>query len=283
MLMISCLWLIHQRESIINPQLWEIFALVSINQFGRFMNFSKINYQSFLGKILRLPLRLIPKRMVLPILQGRLRGKKWVVGAGEHGYWLGSYEMGKRLAFEREIKPGSVLYDIGANVGYFSLLASVLVGDNGKVFAFEPLPRNVEFLKKHISINKLANIEVIEAAVSYQSGEAFFDLGASTAMGHLSDSGGLQVQMVSLDDLVSAGKLEPPDYIKLDVEGAEYDALRGAEAVIDKIQPVLFLDTHQRSAHQNTVAFLEQKKYQIEILDGKSLAETKELIARPEK
>lgn len=247
------------------------------------MNFSKVNYQSFLGKILRLPLRLIPKGMVLPILQGRLRGTKWVVGAGEHGYWLGSYEMGKRLAFEREIKPGSTVYDIGANVGYFSLLASILVGESGKVFAFEPLPRNVEFLRKHISINKLSNIEVIEAAVSSQSGEAFFDLGASTAMGHLSDSGGLEIQMVSLDDMVSAGEIKPPDYIKLDVEGAEYDALRGAEVVIDKFQPVLFLDTHQRSAHQNTINLLEQKKYRFEILDGKPLAETKELIARPGK
>ncbi len=59
----------------------------------------------------------------MPIMQGRLRGTKWIVGAGEHGYWLGSYEMNKRLAFEREIAPGTVMYDIGANVGYFSLLA----------------------------------------------------------------------------------------------------------------------------------------------------------------
>ena len=245
------------------------------------MNFSKINYQSFLGRILRLPLRLIPKHMVLPILQGRLRGKKWVVGAGEHGYWLGSYEMNKRLAFEREIEPSSVVYDIGANVGYFSLLASVLTGEKGKVYAFEPLPRNIEFLKKHIALNKLSNIQVFEAAVSNQSGDAFFDFGASTAMGHLSDSGGLRVRMASLDDLFSAGMLDPPDYIKLDVEGAEYDALRGAEEIIDKFQPVLFLDTHQRTAHQNTIQFLEQKHYHFEILDSKSSVETKELIARP--
>ena len=89
--------------------------------------------------------------------------------------------------------------------------------------------------------------------------------------------------MVSLDDMVSAGEIQPPDYIKLDVEGAEYDALRGAEAVIDKFHPILFLDTHQRSAHQNTIRFLEQKNYRFEILDGKPLAETKELISRPSK
>ncbi len=77
------------------------------------MNFSKINYQSFLGKLIRLPLRLIPKKMVMPILQGSLRGKKWIVGSGEHGYWLGSYEYQKRLAFEKTIKRNTVVYDIG--------------------------------------------------------------------------------------------------------------------------------------------------------------------------
>jgi len=245
------------------------------------MNFSKINYQSTLGKVLRLPLRLIPKRMVLPILQGRLQGKKWVVGAGEHGYWLGSYEMNKRLAFEREIKDGSIIYDIGANVGYFTLLASVMVGENGRVYAFEPLPRNIDFLKKHISLNIISNIEVIEAAVSSDSGEAFFDLGASTAMGHLSEDGGLHVRMVSLDDLVSTRRISPPNYMKIDVEGAEYEVLRGAKGIIETYQPILFLDTHQRSAHKETINFLEEHHYQFEILDGKPLSATKELIARP--
>ena len=245
------------------------------------MNFSKINYQSILGKILRLPLRLIPKRMILPILQGRLRGKKWIVGAGEHGYWLGSYEMNKRLAFEREIQPGSVVYDVGANVGYFSLLASELTGKEGQVYSFEPLPRNIKFLMKHKSLNNLNNIEVIEAAVSFQSGEALFDLGASSAMGHLSEVGGLRVRMVSLDDLVSEGELQPPEYIKIDVEGAEYDVLRGAEKIIEKFRPTLFLDTHQRTAHQNTIQYLEEHHYNFEILDGKPLSETKELIAHP--
>ena len=90
------------------------------------MDFSKLSYRSFVGKLARLPLRLIPKKAVLPILQGQLRGKKWVVGAGNHSYWLGSYEMHKRQAFEREVKPGMVVFDVGANVGFYSLLAAYL-------------------------------------------------------------------------------------------------------------------------------------------------------------
>lgn len=244
------------------------------------MNFSKINYRSFWGRLLRLPLRLIPKRMAMPIMQGRLRGTKWIVGAGEHGYWLGSYEMNKRLAFEREIAPGTVMYDIGANVGYFSLLAAELVGPKGLVYAFEPLPRNVEFLEKHIKINKCDNIKIVAAAVSDHSGEAHFDLGASTAMGHIAESGGIQVRMVALDEMLAAGELRPPDYMKVDVEGAEYEALKGARTLLEKYHPLLFLDTHQREAHLPTIELLKELGYKFEILDGKSLTATKELIAR---
>ena len=246
------------------------------------MNFSKINYQSFLGRLLRLPLRLIPKGMVLPILQGRLKGTKWVSGAGEHGYWLGSYELQKRMAFEREIVQGSVGMNIGANVGYFSLLAAVLTGTEGKVYAFEPLPRNVRYLRQHVALNGLENrVEVIEAAVSDREGEAHFDLGASTAMGHLADSGEIRVQMVCLDRMLEKGELTPPDYMKVDVEGAEVDVLAGARHILENHRPILFLDTHNRQAHHLTVKLLKEAGYQFTILDGKPLAESKEFIAKP--
>lgn len=245
------------------------------------MNFSKINYRSFIGKLLRLPLRLIPKGMVLPILQGQLRGKKWIVGAGEHGYWLGSYEYNKRLAFERLVDPDMVVYDIGANVGYFTLLASGLTGPEGRVVAFEPLPRNIRYLRRHVQINHLENVKVIEAAVSDHDGDGYFDLGPSSAMGRLAVDGKLKVQMVSLDTLLAEGQLAPPDVIKLDVEGAEYDALRGGWKLLETHRPLLFLDTHGRKAHHFTVALLDELGYCFEILDGKSLQETRELIAFP--
>jgi len=245
------------------------------------MNFSKITNKNFFGRLLRLPLKLIPKKMVLPILQGKLRGKKWVVGAGEHGYWLGSYEMNKRQAFEDEIKSGAVVYDIGANVGYYSLLAAELVGDEGHVYAFEPLPRNISFLKQHMAINHLENVTVIEAAVSDAGGEAYFNLGASTSMGHLAETGEITVEKVSLDEMLADGLLKPPDYMKVDVEGAEYEALMGARKLIEKYRPILFLDTHQREAHKPTIALLEKLDYRFDILDGKALAESKELVAYP--
>jgi FkbM family methyltransferase len=245
------------------------------------MDFSKINYRSFLGRVVRLPLRLLPKKMVMPILQGQLHGKKWVVGAGEHGYWLGSYEMRKRIAFEGEIQSQMVVYDIGANVGFYSLLAAHLTGPEGKVYAFEPLHRNVEFIRRHAALNRCENIEVFEAAVSDRAGEAFFDPGVSIATGHLSENGTISVRQVCLDDLLAEGSIAPPNALKVDVEGAEYAVFQGAKKTIEAHRPLIFLDTHGRDVHALTIELLAGYGYHFETLDGRPLPDAKELIARP--
>ena len=247
------------------------------------MDLSKISSnRQPLGKLLRLPLKLIPKRAVFRIMQGRLKGWKWIVGSGEHGYWLGWYEIGKRQAFENAITEGAVVYDIGANVGYYSLMAAVVAGVSGHVYAFEPLPRNVDYLRKHVALNKLEDrISVFDVAVSDQTGEAAFDLGASTSMGHLDESGEIKVKMARLDDLLTEGQVNPPDYMKVDVEGAEFDVLNGARELLAKHKPVIFLDTHNREAHNATVELLNEINYDIVCLDGKPLPESKELIASP--
>ncbi|MBG0784661.1 MAG: FkbM family methyltransferase [Anaerolineaceae bacterium] len=247
------------------------------------MNLSKISSnQQPLGKLLRLPLKLIPKRAVFRIMQGRLKGWKWIVGSGEHGYWLGWYEISKRQAFETAIPEGAVVYDIGANVGYYSLMAAVVSGPKGHVYAFEPLPRNVDYLRKHVTLNKMTDrITVFDVAVSDKTGEAAFDLGASTSMGHLAETGGIKVKQVRLDDMVASGEIKAPDYMKVDVEGAEYDVLNGARALLAQYKPVIFLDTHNREAHNATVKLLNELDYEIYCLDGKPLPESKELIASP--
>lgn len=240
-----------------------------------------ISRKTLLGKILRLPLDLIPPKTVLLILRGRMKGMKWVKGAGAHGYWLGRYEMVKRLAVEKGVKRGDVFYDIGANVGYFSLLAAKLSAPDGKVVAFEPLPRNIAFIQRHIALNKLQDrITVIEAAVSDHSGTAFFDLDISTSKGHIAQEGQLEVKLVCLDELVKAGMIPLPDVMKIDVEGAEAEVLRGAMHTLQACHPLLYLDTHQREAHYQTLEILTRLGYTITCLDGKALPESKELIAR---
>jgi protein-L-isoaspartate O-methyltransferase len=138
-------------------------------------NLSSISNETLIGKLLRAPLRLIPPSTVVPILQGALRGKKWTVGSATHGCWLGSYEYRKQKALRREMKTGQVVYDIGANVGFYSLLASVIVGETGHVYSFEPFPENLRELRKHLEMNRIRNCTVIDAAVSSADGEAIFD------------------------------------------------------------------------------------------------------------
>jgi len=111
------------------------------------INFSSISEGSLPGKLLRGGLKLIPNAVVVRIMQGHLKGKKWIKGSGVNGYWLGTYELAQQKIFQKYMKEGNVVFDIGAHVGFYTLLATQLVGKKGKVFSFEPNPRNIIFLR----------------------------------------------------------------------------------------------------------------------------------------
>jgi FkbM family methyltransferase len=243
------------------------------------MNFSAISNRTPLGKLLRFPLRLMPTEMRMPILQGRLRGKQWIVKSSQHGCWLGSYEYDKQLIFEKIITEGSVVFDLGAHVGFHTLLASVLVGSEGKVFAFEPMPKNLFYLKQHLSLNSITNVTLIEAAVSDCSGVVSFEESSCSFQGRISSQGNLQVKTVSLDDLISKGEIPTPDYLKIDVEGAEMQVFSGAKSLLKNAHPTILLATHGRDVHQQCCQLLTSLGYQLQPIGSKSLEETDELLA----
>ena len=245
------------------------------------MNFSGLSDRTFIGKILRLPLRLIPCGTQMPILQGPLRGKRWIVGSSNHGCWLGSYEYPKQKAFSTAIKRGDVVYDLGAHVGFYSLLASVLVGPEGQVFSFEPAPRNLTFLWRHIELNGVRNCSVWNVAVSCLDGTAKFDVGPSSSMGHLAGNSqtALTVRTIALDSLIASGQVPPPNVIKCDIEGGEYDALRGASEILAKYSPTIFLATHGSEVHERCCTLLTDLHYQLTSLDGFPLSLASEVLA----
>jgi FkbM family methyltransferase len=243
------------------------------------MNWTSISNTSFIGRLLRLPLRLIPRQTVVPILQGPLRGKKWIVGSGNHGYWLGSYELGKRALLIRAVPPGGVVYDLGANVGYYTLLSAVLAGPLGRVFAFEPLPRNLEFLRRHLSLNRIDNATVIEAAVADRSGTVRFEEDASTSKGRIAAQGTLEVRSVALDELVARERMPRPDLLKIDIEGGEFLALQGARRILTESHPVIFLSTHSGKVHKECLAFLESLGYRIVPIDRRPLDRSRDVLA----
>lgn len=245
------------------------------------MNFSSISHKTVLGKILRFPLKLIPSNARIPILHGPLRGKRWIAGSGIISCWIGNYEYDKQKIFAATVERGFTVYDIGAHVGFYSLLSSVLVGPEGKVYCFEPAPRNLEFLRKHMELNKLSNCFVWDAAVGSYEGTASFDLGPNRAQGHLTaeSKDALSVRTVTLDGLVFSGKLSPPDLIKCDIEGAEYEALTGASGVLAKYGPKIFLSTHGVDVHKRCCGLLQDLRYNLISLDGLPLDRTYELLA----
>jgi len=247
------------------------------------MNFSGISNAKPLGKILRAPLRFVPKDAEVPILQGKLRGKRWIVGSSNHGCWLGSYEYEKRRRFEQTITPGSVVFDIGAHVGFYTLLAADLVGPAGRVVAFEPVSRNLTYLRRHLRQNGFSHVTVIDRAVCDRTGVARFEEGPGSCklMGRLSPTGEFWVNTVSLDEKVSCGELPPPDFIKIDVEGAELLVLWGATTVLSRARPKLFLSTHGAELHRECCEFLHALGYTTRRIGGKTDGVLEEVLAEP--
>lgn len=243
------------------------------------MNFSGISDKTLLGRTLRLPLRLVPPDAKVVVLQGRLRGYKWVAGSSNHGCWLGSYEYEKCKAFEEAVSKDAVVFDLGANVGFYTLLASALTGPGGRVIAFEPLPRNLSYLRRHLTLNGVTNVTVVDAAVSDRCGTASFEEGPTNSMGHVGAQGPLQVQAVSLDEMVLTGKIPPPAVVKIDVEGAEGLVLKGARDVLSTYHPVIFLAAHSPELNRDCSGVLRSLGYALGQVPGLGAERDEEIIA----
>jgi FkbM family methyltransferase len=243
------------------------------------INFSAVSPLSLPGRLVRFPLKLIPPDLALPVLQGPLRGQKWIVGSHLHGCWLGSYEWKMQRRMVQEVRRGSVFFDVGANVGFYSLLAALRVGA-GRVYAFEPLPANIRFLRHHLEINHIRNVEVLEVAISDQPGTTAFASESTRAMGKLEAGGSLTVQVATLDQLIAEGRAAPPACIKMDIEGGEFRALRGATECFRKFRPRLFLATHGRAVHDDCCRLLASWEYEWSYMAQES-EDRAELFAEP--
>lgn len=137
-------------------------------------------------------LRIVLSPFTARIRAGALQGRLWVIASGTR-FVRGGYEPTQSAAFQRLITPGSVVFDVGAHVGYYSVLSSGLAGPSGKVFAFEPLPANLEYLRRHLKLNDCKNVRVLRHCVGAASSMASFDDSRGSGVGRLSSGGALQV------------------------------------------------------------------------------------------
>ena len=159
-------------------------------------------------------------------------------------YTDGSNELPVQEAVRDSVSPGEVFYDVGANVGFFGLIAARVVGDAGVVYAFEPIPHIAAQARANAESNNLTNLEVLEVAVSDRDDSAPLIVtthpGGATLSG--ADAGDdalheVEVRTVRLDTLVEAGTIRPPNAVKIDVEGVEVEVLEGLRTTLARYRP----------------------------------------------
>ena len=172
----------------------------------------------------------------------------------EKDYWLGIYEPNLQQAIHELVQPGWVVFDVGANIGYISLLLAKAVTAAGHVYAFEALPNNYSRVQKNIQANSFqATITPIHAAVIDATREVTFLVGPSNGMGKVSGSAGRQevvyeesltVPGLSLDDFVYQQGNPAPQVVKMDIEGGEVMALPGMQRILQESHPLMLLELH---------------------------------------
>ncbi len=199
----------------------------------------------------------------------------WLDRYTDNGFILGFYEKELARLLYDSVKKDTVFYDLGAHWGYFSILAAKFVGPKGKVYAFEPMSDNYKRLTRNIRINEIKNIEALNLAVSNIDGTLHFsnnnDTFANTYVNATKDNF-IEVTTVSLDKFIEQKDARPPDFIKIDVEGAEADVLNGAEQTIRKYRPVIHLSTHDihlKGVDERCKAWLKKEKYEVNVLSLK--------------
>jgi FkbM family methyltransferase len=206
---------------------------------------------TLLGRALRSALAVIPKSTIVTSRSGLTKGMKWVVGSSTHGCWLGNYELEHQAIVREYVRPGMNVLDLGANAGYFTLAFAAL---GARTWAFEPLATNVVNLIRHITLNRLDTVTVIQAAVADRTGMSGFCAFNNNAVGKLADDSEYRVPTVSLDELIAAQTIPTPDFIKMDIEGAEVLALKGSRALLAKRRTHWLISLHGNAPNTTEAA-----------------------------
>lgn len=193
--------------------------------------------------------------------QGKVRdgvaeGLQFHVGPGTPTFLTGRVERPVQQSMAEHLRAGQTVYDIGANVGFFTVLAAHLVGATGMVYAFEPVPDNARTARENASLNGFQHVKVVEKAASDHAGREMLVLtrdagGATLASMNENPPDAFReiaVELIRIDDMVSAGTLRPPDFVKLDVEGAEMAVLRGMQQTLRDHRPMLLFEVDSEHA-----------------------------------
>jgi FkbM family methyltransferase len=186
------------------------------------------------------------------------------------------------------VKSGDIVYDVGANIGLFSICFAKLIGPNGKLYCIEANPVCVYFLRSNMELNHLTNFDILpialldaakvcDFAVNYDN----FNLGLTKDSVFFEMKAGhrITVEAQSLDELIGTYGFQKPDLVKIDIEGAEAIAIKGMTNTIVEHRPTMVIELHGKSAAHATLIALDQCYYRYqECSTQKFFRSAKELV-----
>ena len=222
------------------------FLLIVVRKWGRSLGVNK-HLSRLFQKLEVARIRKQPQITISRLSQGgveiRFKDRVWTVRGETPGFFSGfesPLERGVLIHLLSGISSGAVVWDVGANVGTYTCLMASVAGESGKVYAFEPNPIACQQLRKHCLMNAAMNVEVFELALGDQVSRMDFAVETGfTPGGHviqketLADGGEVfTVSLVTGDSMVTQGRSEIPDVIKVDVEGYELEVLKGMRSTL---------------------------------------------------
>ena len=195
-------------------------------------------------------------------------------GAQVHGVVRGLHEPMVQEALRRHLPRGGVLYDVGANIGFMSLVGAALAGRRGQVVALDPEPANAAALSANAALNPgLAPVLVLQAAATEREGPVEMLAVDDTLWSRPAAVGDHDLERerfvaagVALDDVPGRWGARAPDVVKIDVEGAELEVLRGMGRMLAEVRPAVVVEMHGRNAE--VCALFEEAGYEVHNLEG---------------
>lgn len=235
----------------------------------------------------------------LPVLSGPARGLQFrlkLTSNSEGSILAGTYERAVAQRLAALCKPGWQVWDCGTFIGYYTLMLARIVakdGAQGAVVAFEPDPINYRRTRENARINGLQNVRMMDAAIGGPVGELTF-VSTHDQTSHLSGTyvGGselkdtekpsnqtlIKVRCVSLNQVLAFPGTPKPDFIKLDLEGAESEALKHADSVIESCRPILAVELHNHECDEAMWAFCQKHRYSLRsLIHGGDITERSQL------
>lgn len=206
-------------------------------------------------------LYLLLSRFSTHIRGGPLKGARWTTFCGIR-FIRWDYEAKNARTIVENLKPGDVFWDIGAHVGYFTVIASRAVGPSGKVVSLEPSPVNLAYLRRNVALHKAQNVEIIPIAAGSAKEVRRMDTTTGRGTHHLDEEGDTEVSCDSVDGLIASGK-PAPTFVKIDVEGFEESVLAGMAQTLAESKPLLLLAVHSSEIEARTLSTLHGYGYSL--------------------